>query len=56
MVGGEGDESEEDDDREDDDDGELGEAVFGHAPFTPDPSRNVPVRVPFRRARVRGRP
>ena len=33
---------EEDDNWEDDDDGELGEAVFGHAPFTPDPSRNVP--------------
>ena len=40
--GGEAEGSAEDDEREDDDDGELGEAVFGHAPFTPDPSRNVP--------------
>ena len=30
------------DEREDDDDGELGEALSGHAPFTPDHSRNVP--------------
>ena len=37
-----GEEWSEDDDRGDDDESELGEAVSGHAPFTPDPSRNVP--------------
>ena len=37
-----GEEWAEDDDRGDDDESEPGEAVFGHAPFTPDPSRNVP--------------
>jgi hypothetical protein len=27
-------------------DGETGEAVFGHSPFEPDPSRNVPKSEP----------
>ena len=53
--GGEGDESEEDDARNEDDDGELGEAVFGHAPFTPDPSRNVPSPGPIPKSAGAGR-
>lgn len=43
---GAGEEAVEDGDRLGYDDDEPGEAVFGHAPFTPDPARNLPTPGP----------